>query len=223
MRLLATLLLLTSTCASAGIIRQDVRHLSKSGSTGLIGDVTLSEGANITLTQVGQNIAISGSASGCDTCGVAVIAHYAATASCQPETTSGTFAEPTTSVAACPGITSDLVGSQFTGTLDTADNGNIRLRITGAPAGDYCLTLEFTTDGSNGDANAVRLTDGTTPGPGHGWQTGANQLVSVSHCWTKSSGTIVFYPEFACPGGSNCGMVNTSDNRQTIYRLMKVR
>jgi hypothetical protein len=63
MRRLATLLLLASTCASAGIIRQNVRHLSKSGSTGLIGDVTLSPGSNITLTQSGQDIAINASAS----------------------------------------------------------------------------------------------------------------------------------------------------------------
>lgn len=49
--------------AHAGIIRQDVRSLSKSGSTKLIGDVTLSEGSNITLTQIGQNISITASGS----------------------------------------------------------------------------------------------------------------------------------------------------------------
>lgn len=64
MRYLAALLLLAvSLSANAGIIRQNVRHLSKAGSTGLIGDVTLSAGANITLTQSGQDIAITAAAS----------------------------------------------------------------------------------------------------------------------------------------------------------------
>jgi hypothetical protein len=55
---------LSSVCAHAGVIRQGVRHLSKSGSTGLIGDVTLSAGSNIILTQIGQNITITASSSG---------------------------------------------------------------------------------------------------------------------------------------------------------------
>lgn len=63
MRLIFALFLL-ATAAHAGIVRQDVRHFSKSGSTGLIGDVTISEGSNITLTQLGQNITISATGSG---------------------------------------------------------------------------------------------------------------------------------------------------------------
>lgn len=58
MRHLAFILLLSSV-AHAGIIRQDVRHFSANGSTGLIGDVTISAGNNITLNQVGQNITIT--------------------------------------------------------------------------------------------------------------------------------------------------------------------
>jgi hypothetical protein len=41
-----------------------VTSISKSGSAELIGDVTLSEGANITLTQAGQNIAITAAGGG---------------------------------------------------------------------------------------------------------------------------------------------------------------
>lgn len=62
MRLIFAFILL-ATSAHAGIIRQNVRHFSKSGDTPLIGDVTISEGTGITLTQIGQNIAISASGS----------------------------------------------------------------------------------------------------------------------------------------------------------------
>lgn len=55
---------LFSLSAYAGVIRQGVRHISESGDIPLVGDVTLSEGSNITLTQVGQNIAISATAGG---------------------------------------------------------------------------------------------------------------------------------------------------------------
>lgn len=40
-----------------------VDHLSKSGSTPLTGDVTLSEGSGVALTQVGQNIAVAATGS----------------------------------------------------------------------------------------------------------------------------------------------------------------
>jgi hypothetical protein len=43
--------------AHAQIVRQDVRSIAKSGSTGLTGAVTLSEGGNGKLTQSGNNIA----------------------------------------------------------------------------------------------------------------------------------------------------------------------
>lgn len=56
------ILLFVAPASYAGIIRQDVRHLSASGSTPLIGDVTLSAGNSITLTQVAQNITISATA-----------------------------------------------------------------------------------------------------------------------------------------------------------------
>lgn len=53
-----------SPCVYAGIIRQNVRTLSKSGSTGLIGNVTLSPGAGIALTQAGQDINIAATGGG---------------------------------------------------------------------------------------------------------------------------------------------------------------
>jgi hypothetical protein len=43
----------------AGVIIQPVKTFAKSGSVGLKGDVTISEGSNILLTQIGQNITIS--------------------------------------------------------------------------------------------------------------------------------------------------------------------
>lgn len=46
------------------VIRSSVRSLSKSGSTQLKGDVTLSQGANVILTQVGQDISIASSGGG---------------------------------------------------------------------------------------------------------------------------------------------------------------
>ncbi len=64
MKLFAAIILIAATSAHAGIIRQDVRHFSKAGSTGLIGDVTISEGSNIVLTQIGQNITITATSSG---------------------------------------------------------------------------------------------------------------------------------------------------------------
>ena len=64
MKKLALILLLLSLTSEAGVIRQGVRHFSKSGDTGLIGDVTISQGSNVTLTQVGQNIVISSTATG---------------------------------------------------------------------------------------------------------------------------------------------------------------
>jgi hypothetical protein len=59
------------------VSQRKVASLAKSGSTGLKGDVTLSEGANITLTQSGQNIAIAGSASGGDISGTGVVGQVA--------------------------------------------------------------------------------------------------------------------------------------------------
>lgn len=44
-----------------GVVTRDVKSLSKSGDTKLKGDVTLSEGANITITQSGQDIEIAAS------------------------------------------------------------------------------------------------------------------------------------------------------------------
>lgn len=64
MKKLALILLAFSVTCHAGVIRQGVRHFSKSGDTALIGNVTISEGSNITLTQIGQNIAISSTATG---------------------------------------------------------------------------------------------------------------------------------------------------------------
>lgn len=46
------------------VTTRDVKSLSKSGSAKLKGDVTLSEGANVTLTQSGQDIAIESAAGG---------------------------------------------------------------------------------------------------------------------------------------------------------------
>lgn len=46
------------------VYKRNVSSISKSGDSLLKGDITLSEGANITLTQSGQNIAIAGSAGG---------------------------------------------------------------------------------------------------------------------------------------------------------------
>jgi hypothetical protein len=46
-----------------GVVTQNVRSLSKSGSTPLKGNVTLSEGTNITLNQSATNISISATAS----------------------------------------------------------------------------------------------------------------------------------------------------------------
>ncbi len=64
MRFIAFIVLLAAIPSYAGIIRQNVRHFSKFGSTGLIGDVTLSEGSGVTLTQVGQNVTITATSSG---------------------------------------------------------------------------------------------------------------------------------------------------------------
>lgn len=52
-----------------GVVTRDVKSISKSGEAKLKGDVTLSEGSNITLTQSGQDIEIaaSGAAGGVDT------------------------------------------------------------------------------------------------------------------------------------------------------------
>lgn len=58
-----SIILIVPTIAYSGVIVQGVRSLSKSGSTPLKGNVTLSEGSNITLTQVANNITISGTAS----------------------------------------------------------------------------------------------------------------------------------------------------------------
>ncbi len=49
---------------AAGPTAAAVSSLAKSGSSDLTGAVTLSEGTNITLTQVGQDIEIASSASG---------------------------------------------------------------------------------------------------------------------------------------------------------------
>ena len=49
------------------VIKRGVSSISKSASAQLKGDVTLSEGANITLTQSGNDIAIAGSAGAGDT------------------------------------------------------------------------------------------------------------------------------------------------------------
>lgn len=46
------------------VVRQGVRSIAKSGSAKLTGDVTLSQGANVTLTQTGQDIAIASSGGG---------------------------------------------------------------------------------------------------------------------------------------------------------------
>lgn len=53
-----------SSSSGGGFVSAGVTSVSKSGSPHLIGDVTLSEGANITLTQVGNNIAIASSGGG---------------------------------------------------------------------------------------------------------------------------------------------------------------
>ena len=45
-------------------VHQGVHSISKAGSAQLFGDVTLSQGANVTLTQVGQDIAIAASGGG---------------------------------------------------------------------------------------------------------------------------------------------------------------
>ncbi len=57
------LLLLISQAAGADeLTRTGVRSISKSGSAGIRGAVTLSEGSGVTLTQVGQDISIAASA-----------------------------------------------------------------------------------------------------------------------------------------------------------------
>lgn len=67
MRLFIAVLLCTFVIAKndlyAGVIRQNVRTFNKQGDTPLRGAVTISEGTGITLTQVGQNIQISATAS----------------------------------------------------------------------------------------------------------------------------------------------------------------
>jgi hypothetical protein len=60
---LIVLSVLLAVSAQAGVIPSSVRSFSKSGSTKLKGDVTISAGTNITLTQTGQNIQIDASAS----------------------------------------------------------------------------------------------------------------------------------------------------------------
>lgn len=47
-----------------GLFRRLVTSISKAGDTKLKGDVTLSEGSNITLTRTGNNIEVSASGSG---------------------------------------------------------------------------------------------------------------------------------------------------------------
>lgn len=49
---------------SMGVITRDVKSLRKEGDTKLKGDVTLSEGTNITLTQSGQDIEIAAASGG---------------------------------------------------------------------------------------------------------------------------------------------------------------
>lgn len=49
------------------LFRRHVHSIAKTNSTGLIGDVTLSEGSNITLTQTGQDISISSTGGGAGT------------------------------------------------------------------------------------------------------------------------------------------------------------
>lgn len=44
------------------LLRKSVHTIAKSGSTGLTGDVTLSQGTNVTLTQSGQDISIAAAA-----------------------------------------------------------------------------------------------------------------------------------------------------------------
>ncbi len=63
-RILPLLILVAFSTAHAGVTRQNVRTISKSGSTGLNGNVTISEGSGVTLTQTGQDISIAATGSG---------------------------------------------------------------------------------------------------------------------------------------------------------------
>jgi hypothetical protein len=60
------------------VIRQGVRSIAKSGSTGLTGAVTLSQGSNITLTQSGNDISIAASGGGGSSSWLAKTANYTA-------------------------------------------------------------------------------------------------------------------------------------------------